>query len=185
MNKVLNRKTKAGSKRKSEPRHIGDIINEMLLSNEPLAEALLDWIAEREKTRAAEEQSKANRLFVDIYPHTELCVDLKLLTLEPGRMDIGAIIHGILTRDGEEHYSFLEDGDQKNASTTQRNPHVYRGRFVNVNQSSDGTMYPTFNRPRYSKEFTFQDLCREAAAELLMVAGPVEKKGSKKRSNLK
>ncbi len=179
MKKDLEMRRPSGSRRMYEPRVIGDIINEMLLSNEPLAEALRNWMAEREKTRTAEEQSKVNRLFVDIYPNTEPCIDLKLLTQQPGRMDIGAILRGILTRDGEEHYTFLEDGSQKEASS-QRNPHVYRGRFINVNQSGDGTLYPTFNRPRYTKEFTFQDLCREAAAELLMVAGLVGKKGSKK-----
>ena len=179
MNKVLDCNTMAGLRDLNEPRQIGDIINEMLLSNEPLAEAFLNWIAEREKTRVAEEQSKANRLFVDIYPHTEPCIEFKLLTRQPGRIDVGAILRGILTRDDEEHYTVLEDGDQQKASS-QRNPHVYRGRFVNVNQSGDGTLYPTFNRPRYTKEFSFQDLCREAAAELLMVAGLVGKKGSKK-----
>ena len=179
MNTVLDCNTMAGLRDLNKPRQIGDIINEMLLSNEPLANAFRNWLAEREKTRAAEEQSKVNRLFVDIYPNTEPCIDLKLLTQQPGRMDVGAILRGILTRDGEEHYTFLEEGDQQKASS-QRNPHVYRGRFVNVNQSGDGTLYPTFNRPRYTKEFSFQDLCREAAAELLMVAGRVGKKGSKK-----
>ncbi len=135
-------------------------------------------------TRVGSEEQYDPRTAEDIlngfYPNTEPCINLKILSLEPGRMDIGAIIHGILTRDGDDHYTFLEDGDQKNVSPTQRNPHVYRGRFVNVNQSSDGTMYPTFNRPRYSKVFTFHDFCREAAAELQMVAGLVGKKGSKK-----
>lgn len=179
MNKVLDCNTMAGLRELNKPRQIGDIINEMLLSNEPLANAFRNWLAEREKTRAAEEQSKVNRLFVDIYPNTEPCIDLKMLTRQPGRMEVGAILRGILTRDGEEHYTFLEEGDQQKASS-QRNPHVYRGRFVNVNQSGDGTLYPTFNRPRYTKEFSFQDLCREAAAELLMVAGLVGKKGSTK-----
>lgn len=180
MNKVLDCNTTAGLRDLNEPRRIGDIINEMLLSNEPLANAFRNWIAEREKTRAAEEQSKASRLFVGIFPNTEPCITLKILTHKQGRMDIGAVIRGILTRDDEEHYTFLEDGDQKSASPAQRNPHVYRGQFINVNQSSDGTMYPTFNRPRFTKEFTLQDFCREAAAELLMVAGLVGKKGSNK-----
>ena len=179
MKKDLEMRRPSGSRRMYEPRVIGDIINEMLLSNEPLANAFRNWLAEREKTRAAEEQSKVTRLFVDIFPNTEPCIDLKLLTQQPGRMDVGAILRGILTRDGEEHYTFLEEGDQQKASS-QRNPHVYRGRFINVNQSGDGTLYPTFNRPRYTKEFSFQDLCREAAAELLMVAGLVGKKGSTK-----
>ena len=179
MTKVLNRNIKAGSRRMSEPRLIGDIINEMLLSNEPLATALLDWMEEREKTRTAVQRGRANRLRRVIYPHTELCVDLKLQTRQPHRMNLGDILGGILTRDGEDHYSFLEGGDQMKAAP-QRNPHVYRGQFVNVNQRDDGTRYPTFNRPHYTKEFTFHDFCREAAAELLAVAGLVGKKGSKK-----
>ncbi len=122
---------------------------------------------------------KAGEILKDLFPNTEPCITFKMLTRQPGRMDVGAILRGILTRDGEEHYTFLEEGDQQKASS-QRNPHVYRGRFVNVNQSGDGTLYPTFNRPRYTKEFTFQDLCREAAAELLMVAGLIGKKGSTK-----
>lgn len=122
---------------------------------------------------------KAGEILKDLFPNTEPCITFKMLTRQPGRMDVGAILRGILTRDGEEHYTFLEEGDQQKASS-QRNPHVYRGRFVNVNQSGDGTLYPTFNRPRYTKEFSFQDLCREAAAELLMVAGLVGKKGSTK-----
>ena len=88
------------------------------------------------------------------------------------------LIGDIINRDAP-HYSFLEGGDQMKAAP-QRNPHVYRGQFVNVNQRDDGTRYPTFNRPQYTKEFTFHDFCREAAAELLAVAGLVGKKGSKK-----
>ena len=57
---------------------------------------------------------------------------------------------------------------------TQRNPHIYVGRRINVNRKDDGTLYPTFNRPRYTKDFSFQDFCREAAEELLVVAGLVE-----------
>ena len=179
MNTVLDCNTMAGLRDLNKPRQIGDIINEMLLSNEPLANAFRNWIAEREKTRAAEEQANSGLLFRDLFPNTEPCVDLKLLTRKQGRLEVGTILPGVITRDGEEHYTFLEEGDQQKASS-QRNPHVYRGRFVNVNQSGDGTLYPTFNRPRYTKEFSFQDLCREAAAELLMVAGLVGKKGSTK-----
>lgn len=43
------------------------------------------------------------------YPNTELCVDLKLLTREPGRMGIGASAHGILAHDAEDHFTFVED----------------------------------------------------------------------------
>ena len=51
---------------------------------------------------------------------------------------------------------------------------VFMGKYINVSRADDGTLYPTFNRPRYSKNFTFQDFCREAAEELIVVTGLVE-----------
>lgn len=115
-------------------------------------------------------------LFKDIFPNTELSVDLKLLTREPGRMDVGAYLNGTITHDGEDHFTFFESAsEKKKVEVTQRNPHVYCGLRINVNRKDDGTLYPTFNRPRYTKDFTFQDFCREAAEELLAVAGLVEK----------
>ena len=48
------------------------------------------------------------------------------------------------------------------------------GKYINVSRAVDGTLYPTFNRPRYTKDFTFQDFCREAAEELIVVTGLVE-----------
>lgn len=123
---------------------------------------------------------KAGEILKDLFPNTEPCITFKLLTRQPRRIDIGAILHGILTRDSEDHYTFLEDTTKIKTSSAQRNPHVYRGQFINVNQGNDGMLYPTFNRPRYTSHFSFQDLCREAAAELLIVASLVVKKGSTK-----
>ena len=34
--------------------------------------------------------------------------------------------------------------------------------------------YPTFNRPSYTRDFSFQNFCREAAEELLVVAGLIQ-----------
>ena len=66
------------------------------------------------------------------------------------------------------------DPEKKKLVVTQRNPHVYVGKRININRKEDGTLYPTFNRPRYSESFNFQDFCREAAEELLMVSGLIE-----------
>lgn len=110
-----------------------------------------------------------------LYPTTELDVDLKLITHEPGRMPIGAYLDGAITHDEEDHFTFIEnDAEKKRLVVTQRNPHIYVGRRINVNRKDDGTLYPTFNRPRYTKDFSFQDFCREAAEELLMVTGLIE-----------
>lgn len=151
MTKVLNPNQNAGGTRNSnDPQHIGDLLNDLLQSDEPL--------------------------FRDIFPNTELSVDLKLLTREPGRMDVGAYLDGTITHDGEDHFTFIQNAsEKKKVEVTQRNPHVYCGLRINVNRKDDGTLYPTFNRPRYTKDFTFQDFCREAAEELLAVAGLVEK----------
>lgn len=112
--------------------------------------------------------------FAPVYPNTELCVDLKLLTHEPGRLDIGQYRSGMLTRDADDHYLFIENAtDRKRLTATQRNPHVYEGRFINVNRKPDGTIYPTFNRPPLTPSFTFKHFCLAAAEELLAVAGNI------------
>lgn len=49
------------------------------------------------------------------FPNTELCIDLKLLTRKPGRMITGKYLCGILTRDNDDHYTFIETLDKKMA----------------------------------------------------------------------
>lgn len=131
-------------------------------------------VAKQEELQSEERQYE-KFLFKDIFPTTEAGVDVKLFKREPGRMNVGAYLEGTITRDGEYHYTFIQDAsEKKKVEVTQRNPHVYSGLRINVNRKDDGTLYPTFNRPRYTKDFTFQDFCREAAEELLAVAGLVQ-----------
>lgn len=49
-------------------------------------------------------------------------------------------------------------------------PHIYEGRFVNVNRRPDGRLYPSLTRPPYTEAFTFRHFCLAAAEELRMVA---------------
>lgn len=129
-------------------------------SNEPLAVAYRD------------------RLFKEIHPNTELGVDLKLFTRALGRMGIGEIRPGAIVRDDEDHFTFFESAlVEKFDHAAKRNPHVLELKYINVNRKDDGTLYPTFNRPRYTEELTFQDFCRKAAEELLMVACSFDKLG--------
>ena len=152
------KRTRVGSEAQYDPRTVGEILHNYLEnSKEPLAVAYRD------------------RLFKDFFPDTHLDVDLKLMTREPGRMPVGAFLDGAITHDDEDHFTFIQnDPEKKKVVVTQRNPHVYLGKRINVNRKDDGTLYPTFNRPRYTKDFAFQDFCREAAEELLAVAGLVE-----------
>jgi hypothetical protein len=91
-------------------------------------------------------------------------------------MPVGEMIDGAITHDGEDHYTFIQNDPLKKVGQMHRNPHVYMGKCINVNKKDDGTLYPTFNRPSFNEDFTFHDFCREAAEELLIVAGLVEKK---------
>lgn len=158
------------SKRSSdshEPKTIGAILDEILQSDSRFASAYRKF----KEAMADEEDGEAERLFVDIFPDTHLCVDLKLLTHKPGRMPMGEYLSGVLARDGEEHFCFIENASEKKVVAV-RNPHLFRGKCVNVIKKDD-TLYLTFNRPQFSENFTFQDFCRAAAEELLMVAGLV------------
>lgn len=147
----------AGSKRMNEPRRLSEVLNEYFAGNSPLAVAYRD------------------RLFKNLHPDTHLDVDLKLLTREPGHIPVGAMLDGPITRDEVNHFCFIQNNpEKKKVLVTVRNPHVYLGKRINVNRKDDGTLYPTFNRPQYTESFTFQDFCREAAEELLAVAGLVE-----------
>lgn len=167
---INKKRTRVGSEVQYGPRTVGEILHDYLEnSNEPLA------VAYREHKNEAEAEVKTDRLFVDLFPDTFLDVDLKLLTRQPGRMPVGEYLPGVLVRIDEGRFSFIQDALERNVAV-RRNPHVYKGVCINVNQKADGTPYPTFNRPPFTKGFTFGDFCRAAAEELLMVAGLIERK---------
>lgn len=140
----------------NEPKVIGEVLNEYFRSDEPLAVAFRD------------------RLFREFFPDTHLGVDLKILSRKAGRMRVGEYINCMLTRDGEDHFTAVEDALKKQVAE-RRNPIIFKGMRINVHRRADGTLYPTFNRPHYTKHFTFSDFCRKAAEELVAVAGRVEK----------
>ena len=50
-----------------------------------------------------------NLKFNNFYPNTELGIDLKLMTKEPGRMAVGEYLDGAITHDGEDHFTFVQN----------------------------------------------------------------------------
>lgn len=118
--------------------------------------------------------SLSDQLFSYYHPDTHLCVDLKVIRHEPGRMPVGAMLPGIIIKLDEDQFTFLQKGTKK-VPKTMRNPHVYEGARINVNINNNGALYPTFTHPRYTEDFNFQDFCREAAEELLLVASLIGK----------
>ncbi len=171
MKKDLEIRRPSGSAKKNEPKVIGEVLREYFQGNEPLAVVFCNTNAKGDATDADEED---DRLFRDLHPDSHLGIDLKILSRKAGRMRVGEYINCLLTRDGEDHFEAIEDALKKQAAE-QRNPIVYLGTCINLHRKADGTIYPTFNRPRYTADFTFADFCREAAEELLVVAGLVGK----------
>jgi len=163
-----NKSSRAGSEAQYGPRLAGAVLHDYLEnSNEPLA------VAYRE--HKAEEETEPTLLYRDLHPDTHLCVDLKILSRKPGRMHVGENISCMLTRDGEDHFTAVEDALKKQVAE-RRNPIIFRGMRINVHRKKDGTLSPTFNRPHYTKCFTFSDFCRKAAEELMAVAEAFERK---------
>ena len=107
------------------------------------------------------------------FANTELCVDLKLLTCQPGRLQTGKHLLGTIMRDSYDHFTFVEKASLPNVPP-KRNPIVYSGMYVNVHKNDEGMLYPTFNRPVYSKNFSFTKFCHKAARELRYVAPLIE-----------
>ena len=157
-----NKRTRAGSEKQYGPRLVGVILQDHWEnSNEPFARAFRKHTAEAER--------EADQLFVDIFPNTELCVDLKLMTRKPGRMSVGDSLPGFITRDGEYLFRFVENA--KKRVVVRRNPRIYSGRFINVIRHADGSLVLTFNRQVLTADFSFRDFCLAAVQELLTIIG--------------
>lgn len=152
MNKVLSpQDINQGQTNSNTPKAVGEIIDDMLQSNSLFA--------------------RGYRQHQSVYPNTEPCIDLKLLTREPGRIPIGNYLDGAITRDADDHFLFIENAtDKKRNDAQQRNPHVYKGVYINIKRKPDGTLFPTFNRPQFNEKLTFIEFCRRAAEELMQVA---------------
>ena len=98
-----------------------------------------------------------------LYTNTELNVDLKLMTQQPGRMPVGAYLNGGIRRDGEEHYTFTET---QPGSAAKRNPHVFEGEFITVTRRSDGSLRPNFREVHIGAGFRIESYALGVACEL-------------------
>lgn len=171
--------------RTQEPRLINDIINDLLNGQAPFARARRHrsgraWTGQAGAgsacsgcTRSGQdgtESAGAGRAWTGLYPNTELGVDLKLVTQEQGRMELGEYLDGMITRDGEDHFTFVEN-DTEQRKAERRNPSIYMGQWINVKRRADGTVYPTFKRTKGIGAGKLGDYAVSTTCELLMVVG--------------
>ena len=100
----------------------------------------------------------------NFHPNTELGINLKLITREPGRMPVGKYLDGMITRDSEDHYTFLETLPPK---VYKRNPHVYVGKYITITRRDDGGLRPNFKPVKMDANFNATIYARGVANELL------------------
>lgn len=177
----------------NNPRLIGEVINDLLNGQTPFARARRHRSGRARTgqagagcTRSGQdgtgsagagstwaESAAAGRTWTGLYPNTELDVDLKLVKQEQGRMELGEYLDGMITRDGEDHFTFVENATEQRKAT-RRNPSIYMGQWINVKRRADGTVYPTFKRTKGIGAGKLGDYAVNTTCELLMVAGKHE-----------
>lgn len=94
--------------------------------------------------------------------NTDLCVDLKTFLRTDRITQLGKDYAGLLTRDGEDHYSFVETMPW----TNKRNPYVFRGKYITITRRDDGSLSPNFRPLRMGKGFSLERYAFEVYREL-------------------
>lgn len=95
---------------------------------------------------------------------TELCVDLKTILLKDRIMMPGKTYHGLLNRDGEDHFSFIETLPSTNGK---RNPHVFRGKYITITRRDDGTLRLNFRPMKVVPGFSLERYATGVSNEIL------------------
>ena len=96
--------------------------------------------------------------------NTDFCVDVKTILRDDSIAVIGKHYTGELTRDTEEHYTFLETLPPK---VYKRNPHVYVGKYITITRKKEGRLQPNFKPIREWKGFSPVSYANGVANELL------------------
>ena len=135
----------AGSNETNEPRLLGSIFSEMLQSNSPFSNAFCERLK-------------------GLHPNSEVCVDLKLYTFEPGRIPLDSCVVGAIARDGDAHYTFTETLPW----SSKRNPRLFNGKYISITQQDNGSLRPNFKPLKIDKDFTVDGYALGVCNELRM-----------------
>lgn len=166
-------RVKQQTEQTQEPRLMNDIINDLLNGQAPFARARRHRTGRAWTENMRTESAGAVRAWTGLYPNTELDVDLKLVTQKQGRMELGEYLDGMITRDGDDHFTFVENATEQRKAE-RRNPSIYEGQWINVKRRADGTVYPTFKRTKSIGAGKLGDYAVNTTCELLMVVGKHE-----------
>ena len=105
--------------------------------------------------------------------HTELSVDLKTMLRSDKRMQTGKEYQGVLRREADAfiddfvcrdaHFTFVETLPW----TCQRNPRVFKGRYITITRRQDGTLRPNFRPVKMDAGFSPERYAAGVATELM------------------
>lgn len=131
-----------------------------------------------------------NDLFKNIFPNTELNIDLKLLTRQPGHLDLGKVLPGAIVRDDFYHYTFVEIRDEQELlrflqdydvtikrKKSSRNQPVYQGNYLNVNRDEHGTCRPFFKKIVLNEVTDIDQLVTHVCQELYVAWFSLRERG--------
>ena len=72
--------------------------------------------------------------------NTELCIDLKTILRSDRKAKTHKDYPGVLTREDEEHFTFIET----QPTTAKRNPQLFKGKYITITRWADGSLHPNF-----------------------------------------
>ena len=178
MKKVLNFNFRPGSRHSNEPRLIGDILAEMFSSKSPLAKGSRQSGASH---KYADAEGKADTEDADAegkadaadnggwFRNTELCSDIKTYLCFDRIAKIGKVYKGLLRRDSDDHFSFLECRRSASANAIIRNPHVFEGKYINVTRRmKDGHIRFNFKEVDFGGRFNPMSFAIGVMKEIIM-----------------
>lgn len=100
-----------------------------------------------------------------IFKSTELCVDLKTILRSDRITEIGKSYQGVLTRNTEEQFTFVETVPQ---TAGKRNPHVFDGKYITVTRRDNGSLRLNFKELPKGADFNLERFALGVYNELCM-----------------
>ena len=93
-----------------------------------------------------------------------LCIDLRTILRSDRKAQTPKDYPGVLTRDGREHFTFIETVPQ---ALCRRNPRVFDGKYITITRRSDGSLWPNFKAMRMGAGLSVEHYAFEVYRELL------------------
>lgn len=96
--------------------------------------------------------------------NTDLCVDVKTFLFKDRITQIGKEYSGVLTRDKEDHYQFIETLPHNQGK---RNPQIYNGEHITATLRDNGSVRLNFKPMKIDDNFVIEAYAFEVANEIV------------------